>query len=88
VKCFGTTDGRQIIRSWERQRGKRESFKWGESSFSNTAIVLLSMSQKTAATEVILLYSYTPLEALAASLQLSLTTYPNRTQTARRSVFL
>jgi hypothetical protein len=39
--------------------------KKGEHSVSSAAIIL-AMSQKTKATEVILLYSYTPLEKFAA----------------------
>jgi hypothetical protein len=43
---------------------KKGDFQWGENSVSSAAIIL-SMSQKTKATEVILLYSYTPLEKFA-----------------------
>jgi hypothetical protein len=45
---------------------KKGEFQWGEHSVSSAAIIL-SMSQKTKATEVILLYSYIPLEKFGAA---------------------
>lgn len=62
VKCSRATDGRQIIRSWERKEGELQVGRVQFLKYSNRSS--FHESEKTTAKGVILLYSYTPLEAL------------------------